>query len=185
MDPVNIRVSGGEAGKLSSQIPTHENMYENFIVSTNREYQTQIKELQTKLHEVEREREEFETDNEKIETSQRYMRGILKNYFLIDTYNKKIKDELWPILTGMTTTAIALRLSLGIVPIITLVIVVCEQWPLLLCCIATFIVLFLGVYEYTIGMPTAELQHLFEITKMEIDTIKKTNELLPDLFDHL
>ena len=57
MEPVNIRVSGGET---SAQTPPQSipSTYENFIVSTNRDYQQQIKELQELLRITEKERDD-------------------------------------------------------------------------------------------------------------------------------
>jgi hypothetical protein len=41
------------------------------------------------------------------------------------------------------------------------------------------------ILENNLAVPTRELEDFIDASNSEIQTIKKTNELLPDLFDNL
>lgn len=186
--PVNIRVSTDDknADAQSKYTPAPGgNVYEGFLVSTNKEYRSQIIELQSKLSSVEKEKDEFETDNEKIETSQRYMRGILKNYYEIDQYNAKIKEETMQLLRSTKTSSMAINMF-GLVALICgIVMTSTEHWQYVIPPIVLMSLFFIKLYERNVAIPAHELRKNMESCALEIETIKKTNELLPDLFDHL
>jgi hypothetical protein len=190
--PVNIRVSTDDTkNETVSKFISHNNnkhagnVYEDFLVTTNKEYRTQIFELQSKLMLVEKEKDEYETDNEKIETSQRYMRGILKNYYAIDQYNAEMKNQTMSLLLTTRTSSMALQIFVLVVLVCSVIMGSTEEWKFIIPPIIVLSLLFIKIYERNVASPAHALQKNIESRELEIETIKKTNELLPDLFDHL
>jgi len=185
--PVNIRVSTDEIPHNDRGAPTtSQNVYENFLITTNTDYRSQIQQLQSKLSEVERERDDFEVDNDKIENSQRYMRGILKNYYEIDQYNADIKLRMAGLLSSTNTISSIVKISIGILcAIVAATIATVDHWMYIIPPLFVLSFVFVQLYEYIIANPAKELETFMTKASVEIDTIKKTNALLPDLFDNL
>lgn len=185
--PVNIRVSTDDkqdGQSMQSQRPK-EGMYENFIVSTNRDYRNQIISLQQKLSEVEKEKDDFEADNEKIETSQRYMRGILKNYYEIDQYNTRTLYKVNGLLEKTKRSVLMSRFITAIVVCCACASYFLDQWALIMSAAFGTTFILTKILENNLAVPTRELEDFIDASNSEIQTIKKTNELLPDLFDNL
>lgn len=182
--PVNIRVST-EDKKEDMPQPLSNNVYENFLITTNKDYRREIQTLQEKLQATERERDEFEEDNGKIETSQRYMRGILKNYYEIDQQNKKISDTANGLVNSSHRTSFLVKVMAVIVSISSLVVLSQDNWLYTAPPIILFLFSLSALYDNLILRESHVLDKMLKDTAKEINDIKKTNELLPDLFDNL
>jgi len=185
--PVNIRVSTDDKQdcQLSNTQRSNEGMYENFIVSTNKDYRNQINSLRQRLAEVEKEKDEFEADNDKIETSQRYMRGILKNYYEIDQYNTQTMHRVNGLLEKTKRSVLMSRFITAIIVFGTFASYYLNQWTLVMSAAFGASFILTKILENNITVPTKELEDFIDASNAEIKTIKKTNELLPDLFDNL
>ena len=86
------------------------NLYQNYIIESNRDMKEKIKELEEKIKELEKEKDMLEEDNESMEKKLPYLRGIVinehesssKNYeiikLMIEDRNKLVNDANWYIL---------------------------------------------------------------------------------------
>jgi len=162
---------------------------ESYIVKANIDYQKQLEDLRTRLTEVETERTELENDNDKIETSQRYMRGILKNYYEIDQMNIDIQNKTQNVINAVSTPeSILITFLLAAVLWLFSVHVLgffINNVHFIILGILVFCVLVIAITYWLVFLPARKLQHNISAVQMEIHVIKKTNALLPDLFDNL
>lgn len=187
--PVNIRVSTDESKDTDKTMkpPGHlsSGLYEDFLVCTNKEYRTQIIRLQEEMAEVKREKDDFEADNEKIETSQRYMRGILKNYYEIDQHNTKINGRIKDLLLQANVWSFLYKLVPVIIVIGATLFAYADNWYTSITSLILVAIACVKLYDATVAVPAKKLELFISDSNKEIEIIKKTNELLPDLFDHL
>jgi hypothetical protein len=162
---------------------------ESYIVKANIDYQKQLEDLRTRLTEVEIERTELENDNDKIETSQRYMRGILKNYYEIDQMNIDIQNKTQNVINAVSTPeSILITFLLAAVLWLFSVHVLgffINNVHFIIIGIIVFCVLTIAITYWLVIHPARKLHLNISAVQMEIDVIKKTNTLLPDLFDNL
>lgn len=174
----------------ASQSQPKENIYENFLISTNTDYRAQIIALREELTEIHREKDELEADNGKIEQSQQYMRGILKNYYYIDEYNTDIKKAVDKLLVKSQTSAFVLKIG-TITAILAAIVAIFSaraqpwNWFTTVAILIIIALTYISVYDHFVALPSRNIKISMKNTQAEIDTIKKTNALLPDLFDNL
>jgi len=173
-----------------SQPLSKEKTYENFLISTNTEYRSQISALREELNDLQHEKDELEADNGKIEQSQQYMRGILKNYYYIDEYNTNIKKSIDGLLTSSQTSAFVLKIGTITAILATLVAILSSRtqhwnWLTTTAILIIIALTYIGVYDHFVALPSRNTKLTLKKIQAEIDTIKKTNALLPDLFDNL
>ena len=60
-----------------------------------------------------------------------------------------------------------------------------DQWALIMSAAFGTTFILTKILENNLAVPTRELEDFIDASNSEIQTIKKTNELLPDLFDNL
>ena len=169
----------------STKEMSKEKCYENFLITTNTEYRKQNIQLQSDLTELQREKDDLEIDNGKIEDSQRYMRGILKNYFEIDSYNEKLKCNVEALLQSTHTSAFVLKVGTISAILAAITIGISRDWMSLVALLILISMAHICIYDVYVAIPGKKLRASMRELETEIDTIKKTNALLPDLFDHL
>lgn len=119
----------------------------------------------------------------------RYMRGILKNYYEIDQMNIDIKKELNKVLSSTTTPETLLIASLiGVIVWFVLVSIgnlFFKSLNIFTLGVFVFVVIVLCITYWTVFIPARKLSKFLASVEREIEVIKKTNELLPNLFDNL
>lgn len=117
------------------------------------------------------------------------MRGILKNYYEIDQMNIDIKKELNKVLSSTTTPETLLIASLiGVIVWFVLVSIgnlFFKSLNIFTLGVFVFVVIVLCITYWTVFIPARKLSKFLASVEREIEVIKKTNELLPNLFDNL
>jgi len=177
--------------KKPVEVGGREKLYEDFLVSTNTAYRDEILSWRDKWNELKIERDELENDNGKMEIATLYMRGILKNYFYIDRYNGDIKCQMKQMMHDTNSLTFFFHMSfvtamVGLfLGVITNIMTIEFNYLYLMIIIISVSVVYVLVYDAYIVGPTKRLKLKVLSIEAEIDTIKKTNALLPDLFDHI